>query len=121
MDQALDEQNVFARDFDLMTEEDFLDFIRAAGFAGPVARFYKAAHNGDVHGSHQIGHEHESVLEYCKQSDSAAFIVVGNLAPHVFDAILNLLCSNDGANLVSLRANRHEVDAPPALSTTYND
>jgi hypothetical protein len=91
VDQALDQQDVLIANLEFVAEENFEH--AAEGVA--VLWLDELADPRNVEVPHQIGEEHEAVLEDPHRIDGFAFVVIGNLAADFAHALLDLLGRND--------------------------
>src|SRR5580704_4001848 len=90
MNQALDQQNVFAADIAVMAEED-LEKTSSFLLLVSIFRLDELAGDGNLKGAHEVGHKDETVFEKREGVNSLIAIVVGNLACHLAHPLLELL------------------------------
>ena len=121
MHQALDQQYMLAVDIRLMAEEDFHNLSRVVArlLAGLLAVFGldELAHNRNVQGADQVGHEHEGVLQNLQGLYRLSPIIVGDLATQFLYSFLDLLRSNDLRRWLGFQ-NVHELACLPVVNFT---
>src|SRR5580704_14755324 len=98
----------------LMTEEDFHN-LAAPVVLPAVFGLDELANNGHFEGAHQIGHEHEGILQNGQRLNGLPLIVVGDVTREFLYALLDLLCRDDLAKWFHCRC-VHERAVPPSCN-----
>src|SRR5882724_1158788 len=111
MDQALYQQNVLVLNSQLVAEKDF-EQRRFTLLALLIARLDEGADHRHFQCPHQVGDEHETVLQDAQRDQRLTTVVVGNLVPEFANSLLDLVGGNDLAQGGVGRSSHDEV-APP--------
>src|ERR1700685_1148266 len=90
MNQPLNQQNMLARDRQLVAEEDFKDRGFALG-ALTVTGLDESTNYRHLHGTHHISHKEKTVFQNAQRDHRFAAIVVRDLATQFPDSFLNLI------------------------------
>src|SRR5580693_9639817 len=94
-----------------MAEKNLHDFRRLFALLA-VFRLDELAYDRHVQRPHQVGHEHERILQHGQRLDRLPLVIIGDVARQLFHALLNLLSRNYLSQWRDFRR-IHEMVMPP--------
>ena len=108
VENSFEEKHVLVAEIDFVAEENFDEWGVAVLVVLPfgIVGFDELADEGDLEAANQVGHEDEAVFEDAEDVEAFALVIVGDLARHFLDALLNLLFGDDWADAAGAGSGR---------------